>query len=54
MQLLLEEYQARMAAKLGLLRYHKEVATGLLANMYEDEADFTNTFRALASIPSTR
>jgi uncharacterized protein YdiU (UPF0061 family) len=45
-----EDYQGRMAAKMGLNEYNKELAVGLLSAMYEDDADFTNTFRALGSI----
>jgi hypothetical protein len=36
----------------GLKEYNKELAVGLLSAMYEDDADFTNTFRALGSITS--
>ena len=39
-----------MANKLGLPKYDRDLAMGLLQNMYEDDADFTNTFRALSSV----
>ena len=44
------EYNGRMAAKMGLQSYDKALAMELLRLMYETDADFTNTFRALASI----
>ena len=34
-----------MAAKLGLITYDRELVVELMKNMYEEEADFTNTFR---------
>lgn len=34
----------------GLKQYKRDVAVALLTAMYEDDADFTNTFRALGSI----
>lgn len=49
---LTEGYESGMAAKLGLQGYDSEVAAGLLALMYEDSADYTNTFRSLSSISS--
>ena len=36
----------------GLKEYSKELAVGLLSAMYEDDADFTNTFRALGGVAS--
>jgi hypothetical protein len=30
--------------------HRKELAVGLVTLMYEDKADFTNTFRAMASV----
>jgi hypothetical protein len=36
----------------GLSGYSKELAVGLLSAMYEDDADFTNTFRALGGVSS--
>ena len=39
-----------MARKLGLRSYDKTLAIELQKNMYEDDADFTNTWRALADI----
>lgn len=43
-------YNLRMAAKLGLKEYNRDLSVKLLTNMYEDKADFTNTFRALADV----
>lgn len=34
----------------GLKEYSKDLAVGLLSAMYEDDADFTNTFRALGRV----
>jgi len=48
-----EDYQTRMAAKLGLLTYNKDVAVALMGAMYEDDADFTNTFRSLGRVSSS-
>ena len=45
-----EQYTSRMARKLGLCEYRKELAVGLITLMYEDKADFTNTFRAMAAV----
>eukprot|EP00887_Chlorella_sp_A99_P003723 scaffold7.g3723.t1 len=45
-------YNRGMARKLGLRQYDKELAVGLMRNMYEDAADYTNTFRALSRVPS--
>jgi uncharacterized protein YdiU (UPF0061 family) len=39
-----------MAKKLGLKAYDKALTVGLLQLMVEAEADFTNTFRALADL----
>lgn len=47
---LASEYNQRMASKLGLKSYHRELSVRLLTAMYEDQADFTNTFRALAEV----
>ncbi|KAI8475947.1 MAG: hypothetical protein J3K34DRAFT_453224 [Monoraphidium minutum] len=52
-EVLLQEYNRRMAAKMGLQSYDKALAMELLKLMFESEADFTNTFRALASIPAS-
>lgn len=51
-EVLLSEYNSRMAAKMGLQEYDKALAMELLKLMYDTDADFTNTFRALASIPA--
>ncbi|KAL4852996.1 hypothetical protein ACK3TF_005970 [Chlorella vulgaris] len=47
---LTERYDGMMAAKLGLRQYSQEVAGPLLRLMYEDAADYTNTFRSLSSV----
>lgn len=47
---LMEAYTSRMARKMGLTKYDKDLAVGLVTLMYEDRADFTNTFRALSSV----
>ncbi|PRW57632.1 seleno O isoform B [Chlorella sorokiniana] len=47
---LTESYNATMAAKLGLAEYDRGIAGGLMRLMYEDSADYTNTFRCLSSI----
>ncbi|GFR46340.1 hypothetical protein Agub_g7911, partial [Astrephomene gubernaculifera] len=51
-EVLTTAYNARMAAKLGLLEYDRALCTELLKLMYEDDADFTNTFRALCEVES--
>ncbi|KAF5831621.1 hypothetical protein DUNSADRAFT_12812 [Dunaliella salina] len=51
-QVLVEDYTDRMRAKLGLRTYDAKLSTELMVLMYEDDADFTNTFRALGSIPA--
>ena len=48
--IMMEAYTGRMARKMGLTKYDRELAVGLVTLMYEDKADFTNTFRALASV----
>ena len=48
-----EQYTTRMARKLGLKEYRKELSVGLITLMYEDKADFTNTFRAMASVSAS-
>jgi hypothetical protein len=52
LQTLTEEYERRMAAKLGLRAYSKELSLGLLQLMFAEGADWTNTWRALSSVPS--
>lgn len=47
---LLETYHSSMAAKFGLRSYDRDLSAGLMTLMYEDSADFTNTFRALSSV----
>ncbi|PSC69159.1 seleno O [Micractinium conductrix] len=44
------EYQGGIAAKLGLKRYDADVARSIMRIMYDDSADFTNTFRSLSSV----
>jgi len=48
-----EQYTTRMACKLGLKEYRKELSVGLITLMYEDKADFTNMFRAMASVSAS-
>jgi hypothetical protein len=50
METLLPAYEARGAQKMGLKEYNRDLAIGLLTLMYEDKTDFTNTYRALASV----
>eukprot|EP00884_Botryococcus_braunii_P018806 jgi/Botrbrau1/5609/Bobra.97_2s0032.1 len=50
---MLPEYEARGARKMGLKSYNKDLAVGLLTTMYEDRADFTNTYRALSSVSTS-
>ncbi|EFJ46698.1 hypothetical protein VOLCADRAFT_62183 [Volvox carteri f. nagariensis] len=52
-KVLSESYNARMAAKLGLREYDMTLTHELMRLMYDDDADFTNTFRALCSISCT-
>ena len=49
-RVLMDTYNQRMAAKMGLRAYQKELSIGLLEGMYEDQADFTNAFRSLADV----
>ena len=37
----------------GLKQYDRDVAVALLTAMYEDDADFTNTFRALSGVSTS-
>jgi hypothetical protein len=50
METLLPAYEARGAQKMGLKEYNRDLSIGLLTLMYEDKTDFTNTYRALASV----
>ncbi|GLC40033.1 hypothetical protein PLESTB_001518300 [Pleodorina starrii] len=52
-QVLSESYNARMAAKLGLREYDRTLTQELMRLMYDDDADFTNTFRALCAVNSS-
>ncbi|WIA41728.1 hypothetical protein OEZ86_009071 [Tetradesmus obliquus] len=45
-------YNGKMAAKLGLQSHDQTLTTELLTLMAGSEADWTNTFRALAHIPT--
>ena len=47
---LIPTYNNRMASKMGLKDYDRDLSVGLLTAMYEDKADFTNSFRALADV----
>jgi uncharacterized protein YdiU (UPF0061 family) len=51
-QELYSTYNSEMAAKLGLQSHDQALTTELLTLMAQSEADWTNTFRALAHIPS--
>jgi len=51
-EVLTTKYNTRMATKLGLRSYDRTLTVELMKLMYSDEADFTNTFRALGSITS--
>jgi uncharacterized protein YdiU (UPF0061 family) len=50
-QVLLEQYQATMASKLGLSAYDKPLTGDLLQLMVDSGADWTNTWRCLADLP---
>eukprot|EP00803_Ostreobium_quekettii_P004631 evm.model.scf_672.7 EVM.evm.TU.scf_672.7 scf_672:31562-38836(-) len=49
-KVLMEQYTSNIAKKMGLKSYNRELAVDLMKNMYDDEADFTNTFRSLSSV----
>ncbi|KAG1663376.1 hypothetical protein FOA52_007113 [Chlamydomonas sp. UWO 241] len=44
------EYSTRFSAKMGLNTYDKPLIASLMKLMYEDDADFTNTFRSLSRV----
>ncbi|CAH1429425.1 unnamed protein product [Lactuca virosa] len=46
----MDEYQAIMTKKIGLLKYNKELVNELLNNMAVDKVDYTNFFRLLSNI----
>lgn len=46
-------YESGMAAKMGMTEYDRELAVELLTNMYQDDADFTNTFRSLSDVSTS-
>jgi uncharacterized protein YdiU (UPF0061 family) len=52
-EVMLGEYNALMARKLGMKEYEREVTVGVLTLMYEHPADFTNTFRALLDVSTS-
>jgi uncharacterized protein YdiU (UPF0061 family) len=52
LQELYSTYNSKMAAKLGLQSHDQTLTTELLTLMAQSEADWTNTFRALAHIPT--
>lgn len=47
---LTERFSEMMGQKLGLKEYDRVLANGLFKAMFEDAADYTNTFRALSSV----
>ncbi|XP_024983885.1 uncharacterized protein LOC112519822 isoform X1 [Cynara cardunculus var. scolymus] len=47
---LMDDYQAIMTKKVGLLKYNKELIGELLNNMAVDKVDYTNFFRLLSNI----
>ena len=47
---LIPTYNNRMASKMGMQEYNRDLSVGLLTAMYEDKADFTNSFRALEDV----
>lgn len=49
-EVMISEYTATMARKMGLVAYNKDLSVGLMRMMHKDETDFTNTFRALSSV----
>jgi uncharacterized protein YdiU (UPF0061 family) len=49
---MLDTYNSRMAAKLGLKTPDQTLSKELLILMVKSQADFTNTFRALSYIPT--
>ena len=50
---LMPTYNAQIASKMGLKDYDRELSVNLLTAMYEDRADFTNSFRALADVSTS-
>ena len=47
---LMETYNGNMAKKLGMKTFDKDITNKLLMLMYESQADYTNTFRALGAV----
>lgn len=52
-QSLKRNYEDSMARKFGLKAMDRELANEFLKHMYDDSADYTNTFRALSSVLGT-
>jgi hypothetical protein len=48
----LELHNSGMARKLGLAKFDSDLVTTFLRLMFKSEADFTNTFRAMAGVSS--
>ena len=48
-----EAYTSMMMKKMGLKDYDRVLINGLLKEMFEDAADYTNTFRALSSVDAS-
>ncbi|XP_051143485.1 uncharacterized protein LOC127259912 [Andrographis paniculata] len=46
----MDEYQAIMTRKLGLMNYNQELINELLKNMALDKVDYTNFFRLLSNV----
>lgn len=46
----MDDYQAIMTKKLGLVKYNKQMIGELLKNMAVDKVDYTNFFRLLSNI----
>jgi uncharacterized protein YdiU (UPF0061 family) len=49
---LVDAYQSRLAAKMGLAAHSRPLAGELLSRMAADGADFTNLFRSLSTVSS--
>lgn len=46
----MDDYQAIMTKKLGLVKYNKQMIGDLLKHMAVDKVDYTNFFRLLSNI----
>ncbi|GAB4819866.1 hypothetical protein N2152v2_006912 [Parachlorella kessleri] len=49
---LTQHYEEGMARKLGLKAYDREVAVGFMKLLFDDTADYTNSFRCLSRVPN--